>query len=91
MTITPSHVLACANALATQGGTLAENIDWLDVSGQFTDELLDQWRAIASTAEALGIGTVTAIDLLGDDIDLLESNGSSAKLRIRRGNDFSAL
>ncbi len=90
MTITPSHVLACANALATQGGTLAENIDWLDVSGQFTDELLDQWRAIASTAEALGIGTVTAIDLLGDDIDLLAvdigSLAGNVRVRIKKSH-----
>lgn len=90
MTITPSHVLACAKALANQGGTLAENIDWLDVSGQFTDELLDQWRVIASTAEALGIGTVTAIDLLGDDIDLLAvdigSLAGNVRVRIKKSH-----
>lgn len=88
MTITPSHILECANSLAALNGTLTEDIDRLEVAGEFSNELLDQWRVIASEATTHSIGTVTAIDSVGDDIDLdsadISTLGGTTRIRVKK-------
>ncbi|MCW2313721.1 hypothetical protein [Rhodoferax antarcticus] len=80
--ISPNQILASANLLATtEGGTIDESIDRLNVSGQFDAPLLEQWCAIASDIQSAGLGSLKALDSIGDEVDL-----TSAPLEDLRGN-----
>jgi len=83
--ITPNQVLETAKALEASGGTLAENITALDVTGVIQPALLDRWRAIAQGIGQSRVGAMQAIDALGDTVDFTKANGelSDEVIRIR--------
>ena len=70
--ITPNQILASAERLAaTDSGAIDESVDRLNVSGRFDAPLLEQWQAIASTIDAAGLGSLRALDSIGDEVDLV--------------------
>lgn len=64
--ITPSQVLAAANALAISG-TISERIDSFDVAGVFTRETFMSWRAIANSVDYLD--SISALNAVDDSVD----------------------
>jgi hypothetical protein len=66
--ITPSQIREIVNATAQSGG-LHEREDRLDVNGNVSLELLEQWRKVASEGNAFG--TFFALNDVDDPVDLL--------------------
>nr|WP_316642659.1 hypothetical protein [uncultured Roseateles sp.] len=92
--ITPSQILASAELLAaTDGGAIDESVDRLTVSGCFDAPLLEQWHTIASAIDAAGVGSLRALDSIGDEVDLvaaqLDDLHGSIRIIIEKRNSAS--
>ena len=59
------------DALVIAGGTATETLDRLDVQGRLDQAQLEDWATVAAGLPIVGIASVSAIDVLGDSVDLV--------------------
>jgi hypothetical protein len=58
------------DALVAAGGTATETLDRLDVLGRLDQAQLEGWAVAAAAVPIVGIDSISAIDALGDAVDL---------------------
>lgn len=58
------------DALLAAGGGSSERLDRLDLNGRLDQEQLRGWAEVLAALPAVGVASVSAIDALGDQIDL---------------------
>lgn len=63
------------DVLVASGGTSTERLDRLDLNGRPGKAELVAWAEVAAALPIVGVMSVAAIDVLGDEIDLVEAPG----------------
>lgn len=79
---TPNRVRVSVERLAAAGGAFDERIDRLDARGTPDADLRSEIRAVGELWRAEGFGTFTALDPLGDEIDLDAIEEAEGEIRL---------
>lgn len=82
---TPNRVRACADALAASGGSLDERLGQVDVRGVPDEALRAELAGAARAWVDGGFGTFSALDALGDEVEIDQLTASDGELRLRFG------
>ena len=75
--------------LVASGGTSTERLDRLDLTGRPSQAELAAWAEVAAALPILGVTSVSAMDALGDEIDLAAAPGGE-EIRFQVGKTVSA-
>jgi len=82
--ISPKEIRDSAIALASStGGSYSETPQALQVNGVFTEQSLAQWQRVALGLEESEMGTLSAIDSLGDTVDLTTAHADELIDQVR--------
>jgi hypothetical protein len=76
---TATRLRELAEALVSSGGTASETVEVLDVQGTLKREQLAQWAALLADLPIVGVQSLSALNIFGDDVDLAELAANAAE------------